>query len=327
MSKNELNPVDIEKIDEQLDKTETVEKISDEVPFDQIIENKRLELYEMYKKNKIRSNIIMLITVVLVIACFIMISQKNQVLNIIGYSIAGAVIVGMIVYYILTRKKFPDATKDYIKLVTTTLNSYNYRATEFSDVTNDVEEKVELANIIADGIYERANQISSRNVVHGKYMSHSFTAADVALYSGSGKNRQTDFVGKYITIGNDLKFNGKIVIVKKLEENSVDLPTNLEDVELVLEEGQFAIYSSPAIKDEVVSILGKNYVEMIKNLVLDTTLLNINVVVWAGNTAYYLSYSDGVISLPFEKPFDGKDIKIFEEQQRTLMHGSMEHFN
>lgn len=327
MNKNEVNPVDIEKLDEQLDKSEAVEKINEELSFEQIIENKRLELFEMYKKNKLRSNIIMLITVALVIACFIMISQNNQVLNIIGYSIAGAVIVGMLVYYILTRKKFPTATKEYIKLVTTTLNSYCYKASEFSDVTNDIDEKVELANIIADGIYEKANQISSRNVIHGKYMSHSFTAADVALYSGSGKNRQTDFVGKYITIGNDLSFNGKIVLVSKLAENSVDLPTNLEDVELVFEEGQFAIYSSPSIKDDALSLLGKRYVEAIKNLNLDNTLLNVNVVIWAGNTAYYLSYSDGVISLPFEKSFDGKDIKVFEEQQRILMQSSMEHFN
>ena len=51
-----------------------------------------------------------------------------------------------------------------------------------------------------------------------------------------------------------------------------------------------------------------------------------NVVIWAGNTSYYLSYCDGVIALPFEKPFDGNEMKTFEEQQRTLLHGSMEHF-
>ena len=86
------------------------------------IEKERVALYERYVKQKRISNIIMLITVVLVIGCFILISQQNPALMITGYVLAGLVIVGMIVYYVLTRNKLPDATKTYIKFITTRFN-------------------------------------------------------------------------------------------------------------------------------------------------------------------------------------------------------------
>lgn len=324
MSKKVEQPVDVNEIIENLDKPEVIEKETSDKPFNEIIEEKRLELFEYYKKSKKLSNIIMLVTVLLVIGCFILIVQPQMVCQIIGYVLAALVIVGMLVYYFLTKNKFPKSTKEYIKLVTTTLNSYNYRATEFSDVTCDHDEKLELAEIIADDIYQGVNQISSRNVIHGKYLNHSFTVADAALYSGTGKTRKTDFVGKYISTGNDLEFSGKIILVSKLEEKSVDLPTNLEGLELVKEEGMFSIYCTPELKNTWEPILGKKFVKAISEIEINQTLLNLNVVVWAGHTALYLSYCDEIIALPFEKPYDGSAMIAFEAQQRVIFETLME---
>ena len=318
MSKKLDKKIDVEQILEEVDKTEEIKKETSDAPFNEVIEEHRAALLAQYKKSRKISNIIMAITVLLVIGCFILISQKEVVCQIIGYVVAGLVIVGMLVYYFLTKNKFPTATKEYIKLVTSTLNGFNYRATEYTDVTSDPDEKLELAEIIADDIYKGINDISSRNLVRGAYLNHSFLVADAAIYSGSGKGKKTDFVGKYISIQNDLEFNGKIVLINKLAENSVDLPTNLEGLELVLEEGNFSIYASSDLKDKAESVLGKSFINTIQNLEIKDILLNINVVVWAGHTALYLSYADSIIALPFEKPFDGEPMEVFEKQQRQL---------
>lgn len=324
MSKKIEEPIDINEIDKQIEQVEEITNPASDKPFDVAIEEARAALYENYAKSRKISNIVMLITVVLIIACFIMISQNNVGLRVAGYISAGAVVVGMIVYYILTKNKFPNETKKYIKFVTSTFNSYNYSLTEYSDVRCDHDEKIELAEILADKIYKNPNQVSSRNVVHGKYLNHTFKASDAAAYSGSGKSRKTNFVGKYIVIGNDLHFEGRFILINKLNENPVDLPDDLDDLVKLNEDELFEIYGPEG--SDYNAVLGKSFVDSIRNTTPNDVLLNLVVVVWSGHTAIYASYSDSVIALPFEKEFNGQPMEQFKEQQAKLLSAACKLF-
>ena len=324
MSKKVEEPIDINEIDKQLDHIEEIEKTISDKPFDVTIEEARVDLYNKYAKSRKISNIVMLITVVLVVACFIMIAQNNSVLQITGYICSGVVVVGMIVYYILTKNKFPNETKKYIKFVTTTFNSYNYSFTEFSDVKCDPDEKIETAEVIADKVYKNPNQVSSRNVVHGKYLNHTIKVADAAVYSGTGKTRKTNFVGKYIVLGNDLHFEGRFILVNKLKENAVDLPDELDGLVKLNEDELFEIYGPEGA--DYKAVLGNAFVDSISSLKPEDILLNLVVVVWSGHTAIYASYSDAVIALPFEKEFDGAAMTTFKEQQAKLLNAAVKLF-
>ena len=294
--------IDIKKIDEQLENKEVVESLDESKDFGEIIEEGRANLFGLYKKSRLRSNILMGVTVALLIAAFIMISNTEiPALPIIGYSIAGVVVVGMVTYYILTKNKFPAETKKYIELVTRSLNGYAFKGNEFKDVTNYVDEKLEIGEVSSDLVYNNITSIGSRNVVKGTYHGRSFLVADAALYFGDNRSRKAHFVGKYISYKNDLSFEKRFVLVKKAEE-PVDQPNAIEDLTLLATENGVEIYGVEGANYK--DVLSTKFIKGIGDIQLDSNLLNVAVTIWGGHSACYLSYSDEVISLPFDREFN-----------------------
>ena len=47
--------------------------------------------------------------------------------------------------------------------------------------------------------------------------------------------------------------------------------------------------------------LGKDLIENLKSIECVGSLLNVNIVLWAGHTAVYLSYDDAIVAIPFDK--------------------------
>jgi hypothetical protein len=299
---NMAEKLDINKIDEQLENAEVVKSLDESKDFGEIIEEGRKSLFDLYKKSRLRSNISMGITTVLLITAFIFISQTgNKVLPIIGYVIAGVVVVAMILFYVLTKNKFPNETKKYIELVTRSLNSYAFSGNEYKDVKNSPDEKLEIGEISSDLVYKNISSIGSRNVIRGLYHDRSFLVSDVALYFGDGRNRKAHFVGKYLSYKNDLSFEKRFVFVKKAEE-AVDQPNAVEDLTLLSTDEGIDIYGEEGANYK--DVFKTKFVEQLSKIKLDSNLLNVIVVVWGGHTAAYLSYSDDVISLPFDKEFN-----------------------
>lgn len=265
------------------------------------IEHARQDLYALYKKSKKLSNIILVIVLIVVIACFILVAQKAMWMKIIGYVLGGLAILTLILYYFLVKNKFPTATRKYIEYVNEQLNGYVFESSDFTKALYDPLEKIDQSEIMSDRVYMNVSRIGSRNVVIGTFKDKRFKVSDLAVYSAGEKNKQeTAFVGKYITASNSLKFDGRYVInVKGLKPT--DLPTDITDLTLLDESEDFVVYGPD--KGEYKQILTTKFISAIKNIKVDKDLLNLNVVVWGGHTAIYISYTDAVIALPFQDPF------------------------
>ena len=82
-----------------------------EKTYDRVIEDARKELYKSYTMSRRVSNILMFVVVAAIVGIMFLVINNNQVLKIVGYSLAGALLVGMILYYVLTRKNFPNFLK------------------------------------------------------------------------------------------------------------------------------------------------------------------------------------------------------------------------
>lgn len=265
------------------------------------IEHARQDLYALYKKSKKLSNIILVIVLIVVIACFILVAQKAMWMKIIGYVLGGLAILTLILYYFLVKNKFPTATRKYIEYVNEQLNGYVFESSDFTKALYDPLEKIDQSEIMSDRVYMNVSRIGSRNVVIGTFKDKRFKVSDLAVYFAGEKNKQeTAFVGKYITASNSLKFDGRYVInVKGLKPT--DLPTDITDLTLLDESEDFVVYGPD--KGEYKQILTTKFISAIKNIKVDKDLLNLNVVVWGGHTAIYISYTDAVIALPFQDPF------------------------
>ena len=269
--------------------------------YGEVIEEARLAFWKKYKAGRRNSYISMGVVMALAIASVICITQSPMVLKIIGWVLIGVAVVGMLLYYILTRNQMPNATKEYIAIVNDQFNTRNFSDTRFSDVTIDKSEKIELSDPISDGIYKNLNNIASRNVVNGKFDGRTFRVADMGVYLGQGKSRQSAFVGKYFTYVNDLHFEGRYIITVKGKE-PVDLPTDIDDLELLVNEGDFLIYGKSGNKPS--SDLSQKFIDRIKKIETNKHLLTFNLVVWGGHSSVYASYDDEIMTLPYEKPYN-----------------------
>lgn len=300
--KEEEQEAPVQDVNELLPSGTPIEKpAADAKDYEVVIEEARQVFWKKYKAGRRNSYISMGVVMALAIASVIFITQSAMVFKIIGWSCIGVAVVGMLVFYIVTRNNMPVATKEYIAVVNDQFNMRNFSDTRFTDVTIDKNEKIELSDPISDGIYLNLNNIASRNVVNGKFDGRTIKVADMGVYSGSGKNRTSAFVGKYIASTNDLHFEGRYILTSK-GKTPVDLPSDIEDLDVLVNEGDFLIYGKSGNKPS--SDLTQKFIDKIKKIETNKHLLGFNVVIWSGHSSVYASYDDEIMTLPYEKEFN-----------------------
>lgn len=303
-----------------LDKSEPI-IVEDENsrPYDEVIEEARKKVLGDYNKQKRISNISMIVVVALLIGCFVLIFLKNITLNIVGYSLTGALIVGMIIFYFVTKNKIPNKIRDYIMLVTKTINAHVFKDGSYKELKSDPTERLEIGEVVADGVYEDIESITSRNVVEGLYEGRTFKVADAALRKGRGRATQNIFVGKYFSYPNNLHFEGRYVILSKRKGGETDIPNAINDLAVLSEEEEFVVYG-PNQDAKINKDTNSKLVSLIKAIEKNNYLMNVVVVIWAGHSAAYLSYSDDIIALPFEKAFNKEAFEQYTSQQLQLLN-------
>ena len=305
-------------IDKLLDNSkDVVLENSESKPYFEVIEEARQRMLKNYKRSRKISNIVMAISVGVIIAAFVFIVQKIAWMNILGFSLAGAVLVFMIVWYFVNRNKLPNQVKQYAIDVTNALNGHAFKNTEFSELKTDPADKVQLTDILSDNVYDNIANIASRNLVVGKFAGRSFKVGDVALRTGQGKNTSNVFFGKYFTYQNDLHFTGRYVIISKGSQE-IDQPNAISDLEVLEQDEKFVIYGPKDSKYK--ENLGTKLIPQLKNIKVEGDLLNLVVCLWAGHSAAYLSYTDAIIALPFEKEFNKEPFENYISHQNQLLN-------
>ena len=302
-----MSEKDIKEVNEETNENEELveEKESlEEKPYQVAIEEARQDLFNSYTKSRRISNIIMFVVVAAIAGIMFLFFSNNNVLKILGYSLAGALLIGMILYYVLNRKKFPEKTKNYVGLVSSSINNRIFAKPGFEDIKNDSEEKLKLDDLVGDGIYSEAVSINSRNVVHGSYKGHHFLYAEAALLRPAQKRQQVPplFVGRYISVPNQLELDGRIIINIRNPKEPLDIPNAISDLVVLEEQNEWVVYGKEGL--DYKKVIDSKIISKIKKLELGNHLLNVNVVFWGGHTAAYLSYDDTIMSVPFDKPFD-----------------------
>ena len=279
-----------------------IEKPSKDSPaYEDVIEEARLAFSKVIKKNRIASYIAMGVVLAFAVGSVVLIGMAQMALKIVGWVLVGIAVVGMLVFYIVSRNIVPSATKAYIEVVNEQMNKRNFMDTQFSEASTDKKEKMDLADPISDAIYSNISNIASRNVINGKFAGRTFKVADMGLYSGAGKQRASAFVGKYMTYPNDLHFEGRYILVFK-GQVPTDLPTDINDLVVLHEGDDMLVYGKEGNKYE--ADLGKDFLKEIKKVSIERHLLNLNVVIWSGHSAAYASYDDKIMTLPYQENYD-----------------------
>lgn len=285
-------------------------------PYYEQIEEQRQALYKSYATSRRVSNILMFVMVAAIAGVMFMVISNNTILRIVGYVVAGLLLVGMILYYVLNRKKLPNKVKDYVAFVSATLNKEMFAAQGFGEIESNPEDKLQMDDLLGDGVYVEATGINSRNIVKGTYKGHHFTYSEAALLRPSSRKQQNPplFVGRYISVPNQMKFDGRFIFNFRNPKQPLDVPNAITDLSVLEEKDEFIVYGPENANYH--DVIDNKVLSQLKKIEIKDHLLNVNVVFWGGHTAVYLSYDDPILSVPFEKPFDHA---AFEQSLKDFM--------
>ena len=302
------------------DIVEITKLTAEDRPLGEEVEEKRKELFEAYQKSKKLSNILMISVVLVVIGAMALLMVNQDWSKIVGYSLAGVALIGLVIFSLFTKNKFPNKSKEYIRFVTTRIDREIYNNTEFQDVKVDLNEKYMITEISLERIYKSPVDIGSRNIVKGKYLGQGFSCGELALYAakeeGKRKMKAVAFIGKHLELQNTLHFEGRYILNFKAEKPN-DLPSDIDDLVELYNNENFVVYG-PEGSDYTKDIPAK-YIAELKKIKIGGNLMNLNVVLWAGHTGVYLSYDDPVVALPFDKPFDVEPQNAFKNDLLAIL--------
>lgn len=287
----------------------------EDIPYNEAIEVERKNIVNLEKKSRTRSTISLFI----VLGCGIGAIALLSTLPIVSYVLLGVAIVALLIPFVLNKRSSsaPDV-KGYITKANYQIDTYLYSKTEFSEVTFNPAEKVDLGDVIADGIYNGIINISSRNVVHGLYKGVGFTTAEMALFKVKTNSKsQTYFVGKYLMMPNNLHFEGRFVLLRENIEDGkkMDSPNALDDLSVLFKEDGFVVYGPEGA--DYTKYIPASVIKNFKDMVINKLLVNNILIVWAGRSILYSSYDDKVISLPFYEPLDTAAMASFKSDLET----------
>lgn len=269
--------------------------------FGESIEKSREDFYTTFSKQRKLSNILIPIVGIIMAASLVLFMAVSQVWGkIVGGVLIGATLIGMVVFFILTKNKLPRKSQDYIRNFAIVSNNYLVSKNEVSDAKLLFKKRFAVSDFLPDRVYKDVVDIASRNIVEFKYKDHNVTLGEAALYkAGDKKNRkELLFVGRYLSFANDLHFEDRYIINIKRKE-AVDLPNDFEDLVILKEQNNFAIYGKDGAN--FAKDLGKDVINNLMSIDCKDSLLNVNIVVWAGHTAVYLSYDDAIVAIPLDK--------------------------
>ena len=288
-----------------------VEVVSDgEKSFDVLIEEKRAPLYKAFQTSRKISNILTFAILAISIAGMYLITSQATWMNILGWSLLGVGVAGMLAFYFLSKKRFDAKTKEYIEYVNDVITKETFKNEKFNDI-NVTNDKIEVDAVAGNGVYTNIVRVASRNIINGKYDGVSFKFAEAALFKREeGKKQPTvaAFVGKYFEAENNIKFGGNIVINIAREE-PVDAPNALDNRAKLYTDDGLTIYGDEGC--EFRDVIGEKFLGAVRKLKAEKHLLNLAFSIWEGHTFVFMSYDDDVIALPFDKACNPEAFKSF----------------
>ena len=297
----EKDPIEEQKkLDESLDTAELNEPESIET-FSEKLEAQRQDFYKTYNGQRRLSNILLPIAGLLMAGSFILfLGVKEQWGKITGGCLIGATLVGMILFFIFTRNKLPNKSKEYIRNFALLSDNYVFSSQDIKNARVLLKKRYAIADFVPDRVYKDCIDIASRNIVEFEYKEHFVNVGELALYKQGAKRNQRAllFVGKYMSFTNDYHFEDRYII-NISSSKQTDLPNDIEDLVALKQQNQFAIYGKEGANPE--KDLSKEVINNLKEINCGGALLNVNIVLWAGRTAVYLSYDDGIVSIPLDK--------------------------
>lgn len=190
-----------------------LEKKSEEKPLDAKVEESRLGLLKSYKRTSTINNILLVVVAGIFIGSFFLITRGDW-MQILGWCLIGVTIAGLVTYFLLTRKRYPDLSRQYFKVFWEETNNFLFDDDKFTSCEINIDERYEMADVISQKVYKDIVSVASRNIVRGKYEGKDFAFGELGLYRPGQRRNSRDvvFVGRHLELNNNLSIENRYIV-------------------------------------------------------------------------------------------------------------------
>ena len=278
----------------------------------QNIEDERVLFLNKYRSGNRLKSILFFLVMFLMVATFIIIPNVGQGASWqlpTMISIAVVLLVGVLVYSYLTRKKMQQQMREYFSVFYGNMNQFVFSSKSFDKVVFENPGKIEDHLFLDSNLYKDVLEVRSRGATTFEFEHKPMLVCDCAGSVKAYKRVQPIFVGKYLVTGN--KYDGKepIYIYIKGDQRALP-PTNLEEVKVVKDDKVMSIYTNNSIWEKT---LTPSVMKIVNSLKPNKELVDIAISIQPGTTYIALGYDDPLMVVPLDRQFDQGPVKIYKK--------------
>lgn len=278
------------------------------------IEEARASFMVIYKKQRLLNNVALGVVVLLIIAAYVIL-QAWLNLNYVALGAVAVILVLLFVYSRISRTKIENSTKKYIYDYYGLMKEKTLPPDRFPNASIDFEKKLELSVFTDAGILKDIVRINSRGVISFQYKGQPATLCDMASYTAVDGKQTPSFLGKFLSVPVSFDTQGRILVYLKPKLQGKG-PNALDDLKKLDENDRWVFYGAEGVS---LKSLPSSFWSVFETLEVDDLLVDATFSIKSSEVKVALSYTDALMVLPLQNPFDPKPSDHFIKDFQTVM--------
>lgn len=285
------------------------------------IEKARSDYFTFSKKQKMISNIVSGLVLVLMVGAMVLVftlgqQEGTQWVSYLALGIMLATVIGTFVVNKVVKGKLGEHADDYIKILFENVDGYLYSGENFKDLAVKANGQIKDELFLDCRFYKNLKNTKSRNLVSVKYKDKDLAIADLA---GNilVKNRLSPmFLGRFYDYSSSYDKEGKRITIQIKGGNLSRPIDDVDDLKLVEGNSTYAVYTDD---DEWRKVLTQKVIKNITQLKIDKVLIDVVISIRKGKCSIGIDYVDDFMNIPVEKEFDFKNVKRAEHDLQKVL--------
>lgn len=285
------------------------------------IEKARNDYFAFSKKQKMISNIVAGVVIVLMVTAMVLVFTLGQKEGTtwVSYLALGLMLATVIASFVVTKMvkgKLGARADEYIKVLFENVDGYLYSGENFKDLAVKTNGQIKDEIFMDCRFYKNLKNTKSRNLVSVKYKDKDLAVADLA---GNilVKNRLSPmFLGRFYDYTSNYDKEDKRITMQIKGSNLSRPIDDVDDLKLVEGNSTYVIYSND---DEWRKVLTQKVIKDITQLKIDKTLIDVVISIRKGKCSIGIDYIDDFMNIPVEREFDFKNVKRSEHDLQKVL--------
>lgn len=288
----------------------------DEEVLAKTIEDKRLAFFDYYKKQKRNSMIILVISLILVVAGLILISQFPNLFT-VGLIVILLFFVGTFLYSRKTKKEMDVLVNEYISAFLLQVDSFALDANKFKDAKRNTKFRFSDDELKRTRFIKDVTSTGCRDVIEAYVNNKKVRIADAVLkVKSTDPKKKSDvavFLGKlYLLEDESMKSELRTVVYLKGGKDSVG-PTDINGLEDVKIDGLKEGYTVYSENPDVKKVINKKVIDLLNKFTINDLLIDVVISINQNGTYIGCSYADDIMVIPLLNPYTLKGTKQYQQ--------------